>query len=79
MMRYASHPGAVEEYRAWTCPWGFAPEEVTVPVGGTRNELVNSTWPHRRAPRIPNASLDIRDGYVMAYRHYGEIFEALTR
>jgi pimeloyl-ACP methyl ester carboxylesterase len=75
--------GAVEEYRAWMRPWDFAPEELTVPVdvwAGTRDELVNPSWPHRLASRIPNATLYIRDGgHVMAHLHYGEIFEALTR
>ncbi len=75
--------GAVEEYRAWMRPWGFAPEELTVPVdvwAGTRDELVNSSWPHRLASRIPNATLNIRDGgHFMAHLYYREIFAALTR
>ncbi len=75
--------GAVEEYRAWVRPWGFAPEELTVPVdvwAGTRDELVDASWPHRLASRIPNATLNIRDGgHFMAHLHYREIFEALTR
>jgi pimeloyl-ACP methyl ester carboxylesterase len=74
--------GAVEEYRAWMRPWGFAPEDLTVPVdvwAGTSDELVNPTWPHRLATRIPNATLNIRDGgHFMAHLHYSEIFEALT-
>jgi hypothetical protein len=75
--------GPVEEYRAWIRPWGFAPEELTVPVdvwAGTRDELVNPTWPHRFASRIPNATLNIRDGGpLIARRYYREIFEALMR
>ncbi|MDT5208247.1 MAG: hypothetical protein QOF67_662 [Mycobacterium sp.] len=74
--------GAVEEYRAWMRPWGFTPEELTVAVdvwAGTSDELVNPTWPHRLATRIPNATLNIRDGgHFMAHLHYGEIFESLT-
>jgi pimeloyl-ACP methyl ester carboxylesterase len=74
--------GAVEEYRAWMRPWGFTPEELTVPVdiwAGASDELVNPSWPHRLANRIPNATLNIRDGgHFMAHLHYGEIFEALT-
>jgi pimeloyl-ACP methyl ester carboxylesterase len=74
--------GAVEEYRTWMRPWGFAPEELTVLVdiwAGTRDELVNPSWPHRLASRIPNATLNIRDGgHFMAHLHYREIFEALT-
>jgi pimeloyl-ACP methyl ester carboxylesterase len=75
--------GAVEEYRAWMRPWGFAPEELTVALdvwAGTRDELVNPTWPDRLASRIPNATLHIRDGgHFMAHLHYREIFEALLR
>jgi pimeloyl-ACP methyl ester carboxylesterase len=75
--------GAVEEYRAWMRPWGFTPEELTVPVdvwAGTRDELVNQTWPHRLALRIPNVTLNIRDGgHFMAHLHYREIFDALMR
>jgi pimeloyl-ACP methyl ester carboxylesterase len=75
--------GAVEEYRAWLRPWGFTPEELTVPVdvwAGTRDELVDQSWPHRLASRIPSATLNIRDGgHFMAHRYYREIFDALTR
>jgi pimeloyl-ACP methyl ester carboxylesterase len=74
-------PGAVEEYRAWVRPWGFAPEDLTVPVdvwAGTDDELVNPSWPSRLAQRIPGATMNIRDGgHFMAHLHYREIFEAL--
>jgi pimeloyl-ACP methyl ester carboxylesterase len=75
--------GTVEEYRAWMRPWGFAPEDLAVPVdiwAGTRDELVDSSWPHRLARRIPGATLNIRDGgHFMAHRYYGEIFQLLRR
>jgi len=75
-------PGAVEEYRAWVRPWGFAPEELTVPVdvwAGSRDGLVNPSWPHRLALRIPNATLHIRDGgHFVAHLHYREILEMLA-
>jgi pimeloyl-ACP methyl ester carboxylesterase len=75
--------GAVEEYRAWMRPWGFAPEELTVAVdvwAGKGDQLVNESWPHRLASRIPNATLNIRDGgHFMAHQHYREIFDALRR
>jgi pimeloyl-ACP methyl ester carboxylesterase len=75
--------GAVEEYRAWMRPWGFTPEELTVPVDvwyGTGDELVNASWPRRLASRIPHATLNIRDGgHFMAHLHYREIFDALMR
>jgi len=76
-------PGAVEEYRAWMRPWGFAPEDLAVPVDvwtGTEDELVDPCWPQRLAQRIPGATLNIRDGgHFMAHLHYREIFESLLR
>ncbi len=83
MSREASRQlaGAVEEYRAWMRPWGFAPEDLDVPVdvwAGTHDELVDPSWPERLASRIPNATLNIRDGgHFVAHRCYHEIFEAL--
>lgn len=83
MSREASRQlaGAVEEYRAWMRPWGFAPEDLDVPVDvwtGTQDQLVNPSWPHRLAERIPHATLNIRDGgHFMAHRHYREIFDGL--
>jgi pimeloyl-ACP methyl ester carboxylesterase len=74
--------GAVEEYQAYARPWGFAPEQLTVPVdvwAGTRDQLGHPSWPHRLALRIPNATLNIRDGgHFMAHLYYREIFEALA-
>jgi pimeloyl-ACP methyl ester carboxylesterase len=76
-------PGAVEAYRAWMRPWGFSPEELAVPVDvwtGTHDELVDPSWPHRLAKRIPGATLNIRDGgHFVALLHYREIFESLRR
>lgn len=73
--------GAVEEYRAWMRPWGFAPEDLAVPVdvwAGSKDELVDPGWPQRLAHRIPGATLNIRDGgHFMAHLHYREIFESL--
>lgn len=73
--------GAVEEYRAWMRPWGFAPEDLDIPVDiwfGTQDELVDPSWPHRLASRIPNATLNIRDGgHFVAHLHYREIFDSL--
>lgn len=73
--------GAVEEYRAWMRPWGFTPEDIDVPVdvwGGAEDELVNRSWPHRLASRIPTATLNIREGgHFLAHLHYREILTAL--
>jgi pimeloyl-ACP methyl ester carboxylesterase len=84
MSREALHQpaGAVEEYRAWMRPWGFTPEELTVPVDvwfGSSDGLVDASWPRRLAARIPQATLNIRDGgHFMAHLHYREIFAALV-
>jgi pimeloyl-ACP methyl ester carboxylesterase len=73
--------GAVEEYRAWARPWGFAPEDVGVAVdvwAGTDDELIDPRWPRELADRIPNATLHVcSGGHFMAHRHYCEIFAAL--
>jgi len=75
--------GAVEEYRAWMRPWGFAPEDLDVPVdiwAGIQDQLLDPGWPQRLASRIPNATLNIRDGgHFLAHLHYREIFESLRR
>ncbi len=75
--------GVVEEYRAWARPWGFAPEDLAVPVDvwtGTDDQLVNPSWPHRLAERIPGATLKIRPGgHFMAHLHYPDILEALRQ
>jgi pimeloyl-ACP methyl ester carboxylesterase len=76
-------PGIVEEYRAWMRPWGFAPEDLDVAVDvwtGAQDQLVDRSWPHRLASRIPNATLNIRDGgHFMAHLHYREILQTLCR
>jgi pimeloyl-ACP methyl ester carboxylesterase len=73
--------GVVEEYRAWMRPWGFAPEDLHVPVDvwtGTEDQLLDPAWPQRLASRIPNATLNVRDGgHFVAHLHYREIFDAL--
>ncbi len=50
--------GAVEEYHAFVAPWGFAPEEVPVPVvlhHGDADQLVPPAWAEELARRIPDA------------------------
>jgi len=45
---------------------------------GTRDELVNTSWPHRLASRIPNHTLNIREGgHFMAHLYYRKIFDSL--
>jgi pimeloyl-ACP methyl ester carboxylesterase len=73
--------GVVEEYRAWALPWGFAPEDLDVPVdvwAGTNDELVEPAWAPELARRIPGATLHRRPGgHFVAHTCYPEIFEAL--
>jgi pimeloyl-ACP methyl ester carboxylesterase len=73
----------VEDYRAWARPWGFAPEGLAIPVdvwAGTKDGLVDSSWPRRLAHRIPMATLNIRDGgHFLAHRYYRETFDALPQ
>jgi pimeloyl-ACP methyl ester carboxylesterase len=73
--------GVVEEYRAWALPWGFAPEDLDVPVdvwAGTNDELVEPAWAPELGRRIPGATLHRRPGgHFVAHTCYPEIFEAL--
>jgi pimeloyl-ACP methyl ester carboxylesterase len=73
--------GEVEEYRAWMRPWGFAPEDLDVPVDiwvGGEDEFVPRPWSHELVRRIPGATLNVRPGgHFMAHLHYREIFESL--
>lgn len=75
--------GVVEDYRAWMRPWGFAPEDLAVPVevwAGDQDQLVDPAWAHELARRIPGASLQLRPGgHFLAHLYYGEIFESLKR
>jgi pimeloyl-ACP methyl ester carboxylesterase len=73
--------GEVEEYRAWMRPWGFAPEDLDVPVDiwvGSEDEFVPRPWSHELVRRIPGATLNVRaGGHFMAHLHYREIFQTL--
>jgi pimeloyl-ACP methyl ester carboxylesterase len=73
--------GHIEDYLAAMLPWGFAPEDVAVPVdvwGGADDEFLDPSWPKELARRIPGASLHIRSGgHLMAHLHWQEIFDAL--
>ncbi|WP_431231708.1 alpha/beta fold hydrolase [Mycolicibacterium psychrotolerans] len=73
--------GVAEDYRAWMRPWGFAPEQITVPTdvwGGQQDELVDHAWPPELARRIPGATLHERPGgHFLARLYYPEIFASL--
>ena len=73
--------GVVEEYRAMVRPWGFAPEDVRVPVdiwAGTDDQLLDPSWRGELARRIPGAQLHMRSGgHFLAHLYYRDIFESL--
>jgi pimeloyl-ACP methyl ester carboxylesterase len=75
--------GVVEEYIVMVRPWGFAPEDLTVPVdvwAGTDDQLLDPTWPQRLADRIPDATLHLMPGgHFLAHLYYRDIFERLCR
>jgi pimeloyl-ACP methyl ester carboxylesterase len=75
--------GVVEEYRAMNRPWGFAPEDLSVPVdvwAGRDDQLLDPEWPHELVRRIPNATLHLRQGgHFLAHLYYRDIFDGLLR
>jgi pimeloyl-ACP methyl ester carboxylesterase len=75
--------GVVEEYRVMNAPWGFAPEELRVPVNvwaGTDDRLLDRHWPAELARRIPSATLHLMPGgHFLAHLYYRDIFDDLRR
>lgn len=75
--------GVVEEYRAMIRPWGFAPEELRVPVdvwAGSEDQLLDPGWPAQLAARIPGATLHVRaGGHFLAHLYYRDIFDRLRQ
>ncbi|NTY62805.1 alpha/beta fold hydrolase [Mycolicibacterium sphagni] len=73
--------GHVEDYLAAMLPWGFAPEDLTVPVhvwGGADDKFLDPSWPAELARRIPGATLTTRPGgHFMAHLHWQEIFDTV--
>jgi pimeloyl-ACP methyl ester carboxylesterase len=66
--------GGIDEYRAICAPWGFAPEDVTVPVTvfqGGADTLVPPAWARQLASRLA-------DGRLVEYPDEGH-FIGLTR
>jgi pimeloyl-ACP methyl ester carboxylesterase len=62
-------------------PWGFAPEDLRVPVDvwqGSQDRLVTPAWAAELARRIPVATLQLRPGgHFLAHLYYPEILDAL--
>jgi len=78
------HPeGHVEDYVAAMLPWGFAPEDLAVPVdvwGGADDKFLDPSWPAELARRIPGATFNTRSGgHFLAHLHWQEIFDALRQ
>lgn len=74
--------GMVDEYRAFVAPWGFRPEDVTVPVDlwqGTADRLVPVAWAEILAERIPSAKLRILDGegHMIGLTRRADVIRAL--
>lgn len=52
--------GAVDEYRVFGAPWGFALADVTMPVTliqGDADQLIRPSWASRMAAAVPSATL----------------------
>lgn len=75
--------GVIDDYQTWALPWGFAPEDIDVPVdiwSGTEDPLVPLSWGDDLAQRIPNATHYRRPGgHFVAHLHFAELLETLTR
>ena len=76
-------PGGVDEYLTMCAPWGFAPEDVSVPVRifqGGADHLVPEAWGRALADRIPGASLTIfpGEGHFIALTRIDEVLEYLV-
>lgn len=74
--------GVVDDYRVFGAPWGFAPEDLVVPVHiwqGDADELVPPSWGERLAAAIPGAQLTVVEGasHFLWYDHWTEIFDGL--
>jgi pimeloyl-ACP methyl ester carboxylesterase len=75
--------GGVDEYRALPAPWGFAPEDVTVPVRvfqGTADALVPESWGRALAARIPGATMTSYpgEGHFIALTRRGDVLDYLA-
>lgn len=79
----ANSVGVVDEYRALVAPWGFEPEDISVPVRvyqGTADPFVPESWGRLLAERIPGASLVVLpgEGHFIALTRRHEVLQWLT-
>ena len=75
--------GGVDEYLTMTAPWGFSPEEITVPVRifqGDADSLVPPSWAKTLADRIPSADLTLYpgEGHFIALTRSDDVLEYLA-
>jgi pimeloyl-ACP methyl ester carboxylesterase len=75
--------GGVDEYIAMSAPWGFAPEDVTIPVHvfqGEADALVPGAWGRELARRIPGAGITCYPdgGHFIALTRRREVLEYLV-
>ncbi len=75
--------GVVDEYLAFADPWGFLPEDVTIPVRmyqGTADTLVPEEWGELLARRTPNGSLVLYpdEGHFIALTRRQDALEWLA-
>jgi pimeloyl-ACP methyl ester carboxylesterase len=75
--------GGVDEYLALSAPWGFAPEDVTVPVRvfqGAADALVPEAWGRSLAARIPGATFACfpDEGHFIALTRRRDVLEFLA-
>lgn len=75
--------GVVDDYLLWAGPWGFALEQVRVPVHvwqGDDDSMVPMRHAEDMAARIPNATLHRLPGvgHVSIQLHIGEILDSLA-
>jgi pimeloyl-ACP methyl ester carboxylesterase len=75
--------GGVDEYLAMSAPWGFAPEDVAVPVHvfqGSADALVPDSWGPALARRIPGAAITSYpdEGHFIALTRRREVLEYLV-
>ena len=74
--------GGVDEYLAMSAPWGFDPEDVTVPVRifqGSADALVPEAWGDELARRIPGATITRYPdgGHFIAFTRRRDVLEYL--
>ena len=74
--------GGVDEYLAMSAPWGFAPEDIAVPVHvfqGGADALVPEAWGRELARRIPGATITCYpgEGHFIALTRRRDVLESL--